>query len=794
MAGISSNVLRNTKFQNIKGQNNKSKNISVRNIKSQNIKFQPVSLNFVRVSDEYYNNAFEKEIEYLKSLDADRLLAGFREVKGLKPKAEVYHGWENTEIKGHTLGHYLSALSQAYAVTNDMDLYKRIEYIIGELAEAQLDNGYLFASGEYLFDNIENNKPAWVPWYTMHKIFEGIIMAYEVTGSKKAYDIMSRLADWVYNRSSSWDEETNLRVLRVEYGGMNDCLYDVYSHTNKKEHLLAAQKFDEIALFKALYEGKDILNGLHANTTIPKFVGALKRYMVLDGCDSFYLEASKNFWDIVVKHHTYITGGNSEWEHFGMPDILDAHRTNCNCETCNTYNMLKLSMGLFQTTGEKKYLDFYDNTLTNAILSSQNPQTGMTTYFQPMATGYFKVYSTPYDSFWCCTGTGMENFTKLNDGIYYTGANPEVLEITVGRYISSEFALPERTLKLKMNANYPYSEDSSIVISDIGENTYLHFILRLRIPDWCNGSYKVDIGGSCEGITEKDGFIYIDRNWKSNDKLNMKWNMAVTYERLQDNPYAVAFKYGPVVLCAGLGTENMETSKTGVDVTIPACNIDLKDYIFIKNMTVEQWLSDITNNMVRKQGTLEFTLRNTDEDERLVFKPYYKQHDERYGIYFSLFDISSENYHSYMEKKERKRLLELMTVDLLPVSNDQYELQHEIKGKDTFADTRNGYKCRGIYPGGFFSYRMKVDSTKNNELILMLAREGKPVEYEIYADDELLVSKSTMGGWPPRIYEENVAIPINITNNKSCITIKFINKSEAAVFKLYGHVRMIAPR
>ncbi|TAH70402.1 MAG: hypothetical protein EWM47_05405, partial [Anaerolineaceae bacterium] len=691
-------------------------------------------------------------------------------------------------IRGHTLGHYLAAISQAYATTKDEKLCNDIEYIIDELSDAQLDNGYLFASGEYLFDNVENNKPAWVPWYTMHKIFEGIILAYEVTDSRKAYSIMSRLADWVYNRSSRWDEKLNLQVLKVEYGGMNDCLYDVYSHTGKKEHLKAAEKFDEIALFKALYEGKDILNDLHANTTIPKFVGAMKRYMVLDECDGFYLDACEKFWDIVVDHHTYITGGNSEWEHFGPPDILDAERTNCNCETCNTYNMLKLAKGLFQITGKKKYLDFYDNTLTNAILSSQNPETGMTMYFQPMATGYFKVYSTPYDKFWCCTGTGMENFTKLNDAIYYLVNASDGLEITVGRYISSEAFFQDIPLRLKVDADYPAREDCIITILDVEDNKF--FALKLRVPDWCQGLYKVDVNGMDGGIREEDGFIYIDRKWNKNDIVNLKLKMAVTYKRLVDNPDAVAFKYGPVVLSAGLGMEDMEESRTGVDVTIPTRNMDIKDYLFIKNLTVDEWLSGIRNHLVQKRASLEFVLNNTDEDERLVFKPHYKQHKERYGIYFNLFDKNSKSYQSYLEEKEIKRELDLMTIDLLPVGNDQYELQHEVKGEKTFSDTWNGYKCRGANPEGYFSYKMKVNSKGINELRMMLAREGHPLDYEIYVDDELLTSGTTLGGWPPKIYEEKVAIGENMIKGKEEVTIKFVNKSDKAPLKLYGQLRM----
>lgn len=754
--------------------------------------FDDVALSQVSIQNPYYVNAFSKEIEYLKSLDKDKLLAGFREVKGLPAKAKVYEGWENTEIKGHTLGHFLAAIAQAYAGSKDEELLKDVYYVVDELAEAQLDSGYLFASGEYLFDNVENRKPAWVPWYTMHKIFEGLITAYELTGYQKAYEVMDKLADWVYDRTSRWDEELNLLVLRVEYGGMNDCLYDVYSYTGKEKHLTAAHKFDEMALFTAIREGKDILNNLHANTTIPKFVGAMKRYMVYDACEPFYLEACESFWDMVVNHHSYITGGNSEWEHFGPADHLDDERTSCNCETCNTYNMLKLSKGLYQLTGKKKYLDFYENTLINAILSSQNPETGMTMYFQPMAAGYFKVYSTPFDKFWCCTGTGMENFTKLNDAIYFIREDKECYEITVGRYVSSELNLNKLQFRLKQEASYPEDENCKLTILEAKEEQTV--VIKLRIPDWSVSRDLVEVNGSKEGISEKDGFLYIKRQWKKNDVINISWKMTVSAHDLPDNPHSIAFKYGPVVLSAGLGCEDMVTSRTGVNVTIPTKNIDIKDYILVKGMTVEEWLDKLPEHLIPRPGSdkLEFVLKNTDEDNRLVFTPHFARYKDRYGIYFVMFDEKSEDYKAHLAEEERKRKLERDTIDLIPVGNDQYELKHEIKGENTFADTGNGYIHRGTHPnGGYFSYRMKVDPEATNELQMYLSVEGSPVAYKIYVDDVLLADSSTPGGWPPRIFLEKLVIPRELVQGKEKVTVKFVNCSQRGWFKLYNLLRMV---
>lgn len=480
-------------------------------------------LDEVKGKDAYIENALEKELAYLKSFDADRLVAGFREVNKLRPKSEKYPGWEVTEIRGHSLGHYLTAAAQGVAQTGDAQLKENLDYIVAELAVSQLNSGYLSAFPEVLFDNVENKKPCWVPWYTMDKIIAGLTSVYVLTGNEQALQVVSRLGDWVYERTARWTKETQETVLAVEYGGMNETMYDLYRVTGKKEHALAAHKFDEMPLFEALFEGKDILNGKHANTTIPKFLGAIYRYTAL-GCrteDEFYLEAVKKFWDIVVSNHTYITGGNSEWEHFGESRILDAERTNCNCETCNTYNMLKLSRELFCITGEKKYLDFYENTFVNAILSSQNPETGMTMYFQPMATGYFKVYSTPFDSFWCCTGTGMENFTKCNDSIYFHDEDV----VYVSQYISSELNWKEKGFALVQESGLPEAGSSNFKIVRGSAK------LALRVPDWAAGEMTVTVNG--QERKQSGGFVVLEV--AEQDEIRVEIPMEVRAYPLPDN-------------------------------------------------------------------------------------------------------------------------------------------------------------------------------------------------------------------------------------------------------------------
>jgi len=338
---------------------------------AENMHIEDFSLSDITMLDDYCTNAFSKEVEYLLSFDTNRLLAGFRENAGLNTYgAKRYGGWENTNIAGHAVGHYFTAIAQAYqnpALTSDQrsDLEKRMKDMMSALLECQRNSkgkpGLIWAAShksgtsvEIQFDNIERGKAniideAWVPWYTMHKIMAGIIDIYHATGDENAKTLASNLGDWVYGRCKSWDSNKHRTVLSIEYGGMNDCLYELYMITGKPEHAEAAHFFDETNLHELVLKGgANVLNNRHANTTIPKFLGALKRYIALDGKTlngetvdaSKYLQYAEAFWDMVVTHHTYITGGNSEWGHFGMDDVLDKELTNSNCETCNSYNML----------------------------------------------------------------------------------------------------------------------------------------------------------------------------------------------------------------------------------------------------------------------------------------------------------------------------------------------------------------------------------------------------------------------------------------------------------------------
>lgn len=586
------------------------------------------SLNKVELCEPVMENAFRKEQEYLRSIDMDRLLAGFRETAGLPKKAERYPGgWENAEIAGHTLGHYMTALSQLFAATGAKDIEDRLNYILSELSACQAESGFLFASPEELFDRLERGEPAWVPWYTMHKVMSGLLAVYQLGSRPQALEMAIKLGIWVYERTAKWTDEVRERVLLIEYGGMNDCMYELYKETGRKEFAEAAAKFDEMPLFKKIAEGEDVLPLKHANTTIPKFLGALNRYFAFGESETFYLDAAKSFFDIVTKNHTYVTGGNSEWEHFRASGTLGKERTCCNCETCNTHNMLKLAEGLFFVTGEKRYMDFYERTFLNAVLGSQNPETGMTMYFQPMAAGYFKVYSKPFEHFWCCTGTGMENFTKLNSAIYHTGEN----RLYVNLYIAS--ALHDKKLNLDLIQKTDLNHFDTITFT-LTMPEEKRFTLAFRVPDWTNRRFELKVNGEEVDYAVQKGYILLERNWRMEQQITLKFFPEITMHPLPDAPYSAAAVYGPFVLAAGLGQNDMTTDVTGVNVTIPTKKISVRETILVKNVSVREWFADCKKNFVKAEGDVAFYLSGTDGDGELLFTPYYKHYNDRYGIYF----------------------------------------------------------------------------------------------------------------------------------------------------------------
>jgi hypothetical protein len=522
---------------------------------------QPFALGDVRLLNGPFKDAMERNAGYLLSIEPDRLLHNTRLYAGFAPKGELYGGWESAGIAGHTLGHYLTAISQQYAATGDARFKARIDYIISEMAACQqaYGDGYIgalpptelatlrgFRDGKIEMSGPFNFKSgAWVPWYTEHKVLNGLKDAWILGGSDQARVVTLRLADWVDSVTGGLTPEQLQEMLRVEHGGMMDVLVEIYSLTGNPRYLAAARRFYHHAVMDPLLGQQDMLVGLHANTQIPKVIGAARTYEVTGEPGGRAI--AEYFWGLVAHHYSYVIGGDSDDEHFFPEDAMSKHLDTNTAETCNTYNMLKLTQHLFCWNPGTETADFYERALYNHILASQEPKKGMFTYFMSLKPGMFKTYSTPFDSFWCCVGTGMENHTKYGGAIYYHGRD----DLYVNLFIPSELTWRDQAFGLEQDTDYPQGNRTFLAITRAPATA---IALKVRCPGWASGALTFELNGRRLAVAGTPGtYAVIRRVWKAGDVVAVTIPIAVRVEPMPDNPGKIAFLYGPVVLAGDLG-------------------------------------------------------------------------------------------------------------------------------------------------------------------------------------------------------------------------------------------------
>ncbi len=780
------------------------------------------SMSDVTVTDPYYVNVAQKDIDFLKTFNVDKLLARYREIAGLSTKgASSYAGWETTQIAGHTLGHYLTACAQAYLTApkeSDRTWMKnRVQTLIDGLLECQnstngkgYKDGFVFGTiindannKEYQFDVVEGKIQGshWVPWYNMHKLMTGIVAVYNHVGYEPAKTLGSKLGDWVYNRASSWNESTRSKVLNVEFGGMNDCLYDLYKITGKQNHLTAAHLFDQDTLFADVAKGTtNVLTNKHANTTIPKYLGIVNRVGTLNDTlttaeSARYLNYAEVFWNMVNERHTYITGANSQWEHFRADYALDEQRTQCNNETCNVHNLLLLSRRLFKITGDKKYADFYENAFINSIMASVNPENATTTYFQPMATGYYKVYSDPdvnKNLFWCCTGTGLENFTKLGDSIYFHKDST----LVVNQYLSSSLNWSEKNVKLTQQTDIPNTDTAKFTINTSGNTK---FALALRLPDWLAGDAVIKVNNTAYTAEIIDGYAFIDRTWSNDDTVTIQLPMEVVAYDLPDSETTLAFKYGPIVLAAELGEDDLmakrsscgwwvalpENKRVGTDTANPGDgqrSVLKSETLILDNVSVDYFAKNINDFLVREDG-LNFTLNNTKlttTGETLTFSPYYTLHDQRYGVYWYFSGLGSNPDQDAILKQKQDGRDGRTKIDGLRAGyrvQDEEDAVHQIQDNNGTSSTGNqadpdlNAPSRYANRNGSFTYRMIVDKEQTNYLVLQLAKADNGKTLKITSGNTALFEETLDNKGEQELYKVRVKIPAEVASAAETITV-----------------------
>jgi DUF1680 family protein len=541
---------------------------------------------------------------YLSFLDADRLLHMFRLNVGLPSSATAMGGWESptTELRGHSMGHVLSALAQGYANAGPAAFKTKGDYLVAELAKCQdraatagFNTGYLSAYPESFIDRVEARQSVWAPYYTLHKIMAGLLDMHLLAGNAQALTVLTRMAAWVKFRNDRLTLTQRQNMLDTEFGGMNETLTNLYQLTADANHLTTAQYFDHAEVFDPLASNVDALNNYHANTQIPKVLGAIREYHATG--TTRYRDIAVNFWDIVVGRHSYAIGGNSNGEYFKAPNRIASELSDTTCECCNTYNMLKLTRQLFFTNPARAdYMDYYEKALYNHILGAQNPDSshGFHCYYVPMRPGAIKTYSNDYNNWTCCHGTGMESNTKYADSIYFHSGD----NLYVNLFIPSVLIWPGRGITVRQETAYPESTTTRLTVTGSGT-----FTLRLRIPSWTSGA-QLRVNGAVVAVTPGT-YAALSRDWVSGDVVDLSLPMALSRESTPDNAAVQAVKYGPIVLSGAYGTNNLSTMPTLNPSTIAAT-----------------------------ATPLQFTA--TASTGAVTLLPFYKMHGQRYTVYWNV--------------------------------------------------------------------------------------------------------------------------------------------------------------
>jgi DUF1680 family protein len=588
---------------------------------------RPFELRRVRLLAGPFLDAARRNRAFVAGLDPDRLLHMFRLTAGLPSSAEPLGGWEQpaNELRGHFTGHYLSACALLGGGSGDEELSARGEALVLELAKCQQvrGNGYLSAFPEEFFDRLRDGRRVWAPFYTLHKIMAGLLDMHRLCGSALALEVVERMAEWTRRFVDPLGDAHMARLLEIEYGGMNELLYDLAALTGKSAYRDLAHRFDHERVFAPLAEGRDELAGLHANTTIPKILGAARRHELTG--DPRARAIALYFWQQVTGRRSYCTGGTSGGERWGAPGKLAAELSGYTQECCCTHNMLKLTRRLFSWTADPRLADYYERALLNGILGTQNPADGTTLYYVPLASGYWKLFGQPLDSFWCCTGTGVESFAKLADSIYFQDED----SVYVNLFVASELDWREKQIRLVQETAFPERDESALVFHCPAP---VRIALRVRVPSWTAGASARLNGRPLEGFAAPGGYLSLERTWRDGDRLELKLPMRLRVETLPDDGTLQAVLFGPLVLAGRLGTAGLVPGVLRAEPTAPRTVPEYKaepvpaPAMRAASADPATWIQPVAGR------PLEFKTAGQSRDVDLV--PLCRLFDERYAVYW----------------------------------------------------------------------------------------------------------------------------------------------------------------
>jgi DUF1680 family protein len=750
---------------------------------------RPLPLSAVRLTGGPLKQAQDLDADYLLKLEPDRMMAYYRKRAGLEPKAEGYGGWDGDgrNLTGHIAGHYLSAVSLMYAATGDQRFKDRADYIVREMKEVQdkHGDGYLgaLANGKEQF--IEVSKGAirsasfdlnglWSPWYTLHKTYAGLRDAYRYTGSRAALEVEIKFAAWAEGILSKLDDAQLQKMLNTEFGGMNEVMADLYADTGEKRWLDLSHRFDHRAVLDPLAHGQNILPGLHGNTQVPKLQGHLARYIYTgeksDG------DAARFFWDSVVNHHSFATGGHGKDEYFGPPDTLSDRVDGRTAETCNVYNMIKMTRRLFALQPDVKYAEFHERALYNHILASIDPVDGRTCYMVPVGHGVQHEYQGMFQSFTCCVGSGMESHALHGDGLYYESGE----ELWVNLYAPSTARWEAAGVDLTMDTDFPEGESASLKFTLKAPK---QFILALRRPSWAGDGFTVKVNGQAvKNLSKPGSYIELKRKWKSGDTVAVTLPKTLRLEPTPDNARVAAILWGPLVLAGDLGPERERRGgRAGQSVNIPG--------LIAAERPLTDWLKPVSG----KPGNFHSDGVGREQDVELM--PFYRLHRRLYSVYWDLFTPAEweKKAAEMVAERERQRKREAATVSFAQPGETQSERDFNQQGEETSQGGMAGRRGRSAKK--WFSFDMPVDAARTMTLIVTYHGEERQTRtFEILMDGSRVgqqtIERHRPGSPTKSFFDVEYAIPADLTRGKQKVTVRFQATGGNETATIFG-VRLI---
>ena len=742
--------------------------------------YNPIPLDRVRVTGGPFKHAQDVNIQYLLRLEPDRFLAPFQREAGMATNANSYPNWEADGLDGHIGGHYLTALALAYAATGNTEMLSRLNYMIDALEAVQNrhGDGYIggIPGGKAKWNQVANGtidangfglNGMWVPWYNMHKTYAGLRDAYVYTGNTKALNMMKKLADWATNTIAKLSDTQVQTMLIAEHGGMNEVLADIAALSGDTKYLNTAKRFSDRSILNGLLDRQDQLTGKHANTQIPKVIGYERIGELTD--EESWLDAAEYFWNIVVDQRSVSIGGNSVAEHFNdKNDFTSMVTSEQGPETCNTYNMLKLTKSLYQRTGAITYMDYYERALYNHILSTQHPDHGGLVYFTPMRPNHYRKYSSASESMWCCVGSGIENHSKYGEMIYADFQNQFFVNLFVESTVDWK-----NNVSFVQNTDFPDNPSSRLTVNGTGT-----FGINIRYPRWVNaGQMTVKINGEAQTVSAAPGdYVNLTRDWRYGDVISWEVPMHAQAEQMPDGSNYYSIVYGPIVLA------NEDDPFPGENLTFISgaerwdhvadgqkCPADQAPIFIAEGNEFIEHLKPVEGQ------PLTFTTGDApmNRGSGITLKPFFRIHDARYSVYFA--QGSPDDWAEYLEelrrRAEEEAALESITLDKVQPGEQQPEKDHYIEFSDSSTGTHENRFWRDAT--GYFSYLMDPKGETSGKVRVTYWGGDSGRNFNILVNDQVIAQVALTGAAPGTFIDRDYTIPSNLMSGDEKIRIKF---------------------